>query len=161
MRMGETEKRREGYFAPRKLSILASVPKLQRRSLRHFVRARLICGRVGGALILLHEIIGDKIGFDFLSADVWQHAAINLDARTEHLAAFLDHFLALGGIVDDVAVLVGQIVFAHDGADALAPAAARFQVSDYFRFIHKSELTVFYDSQAERQSPKLARLRTS
>jgi len=138
-RIGEIEKRRECYFAPLKSVSVGLMPELKRRSLRHLVRAWLVCGRICGALILLHEIIGDQISFDFLATDVRQHFAVNLDAGAEHLTAFFDHFLALGGLVDDISILVGEIVFAHDGADALAPAASRFQVSDDFRFIHKSE----------------------
>jgi len=115
------------------------MPELQRRSFWHFVCTRLVGGRIGGALIRVHEIICDKVSFYFLATDVWQHFALNLDARAEHLPAFFDHFLTLDGIVDDVAVFEGQVVFAHDRANSLAPAAGRFQVSDYFRFIHKSE----------------------
>src|SRR6185503_3282098 len=70
------------------------------------------------------------------ATDIRQHAAVDLDARTEHLAALLDHLLALGRIVNDVAILVGQIVLAQDGAHALAPAAAWFEVSDNLRFVH-------------------------
>ena len=135
--VGRTEKRRECYFAPSKFSLFVSMPELQRRGLRHLMRARLIRRRIGGAFICLHQIIGNEEGFDFFSADVRQHPAIDLDARAEHLPAFFDHFLALGGIVDDVPVFVRQIVFAHDRAHALAPAAARFQVSNDFWFIHK------------------------
>jgi hypothetical protein len=139
MRIGGTEKRREYYFAPLKIEFVGLAPELKRRSLRHLVRARLIRWGVSGALICLHEIVGDEKSFDFLAADVRQHFAVDLDTGAEHLPAFFDHLLALGRIVDDVAIFVGQIVFAHDRADALAPTASRFQVSDYFRFIHNSE----------------------
>jgi hypothetical protein len=115
------------------------MPELKGRSLGHFVRTRLVSGRVSGALIRVHEIVCDEISFDFLTTDIWQHFAIDLDTGAEHLPAFFDHFLALGRIVDDIAILVGQIVFAHDGAHALAPTTGGFQVSDDFRFIHKSE----------------------
>ena len=106
----------------------------------HLVRARLICGSIRSALGRLDETVGQKIGLDFFPADIWQHVAIDLDARAEHLAAFLDHFLALSGIVDDVAVFERQIVFTHNGAHALAPAASWFQISYNFRFVHSSEI---------------------
>jgi hypothetical protein len=77
------------------------------------------------------------------------------------LTAFFDHFLALSGIIDDVAILIGQIVFAHDGADALAPAARGFQVSDDIRFIHNQKLTLLCHKPGKGQSAKLeARLWT-
>jgi hypothetical protein len=111
--------------------------ELQRRALRHFVRAWLVRRGIGFAIDGLNQAFGKHVDFDFLAADVGQHVAIDLNARAEHLAAFLDHFLALDGVVDDVAIFEGQVVFAHDGAHALAPAARRFQVSNDFRFIHK------------------------
>ena len=111
-------------------------PKLQWAALRHLMRARLIRRRVGFAIHRLHQALGEHIDFDFLPADIGQHVAIDFHARAQHLAALLDHLLPLHGIVDDVAVLERQIVFAHDGAHALAPAAGGFQVSNNFRFVH-------------------------
>jgi hypothetical protein len=65
--------------------------------------------------------------------------AVDLNARAQHLPAFFDHFLSLQGVVNDVAIFERQIVFAEHGADTLAPAAGWFQISDNFRFIHKSD----------------------
>ena len=102
------------------------------------MRARLVRWGVRLALIAGDEAVREQIGFDFLAADVGEHAPVDLDAGTEHLAAFLDHFLALDGVVDDVTILEWQVVFAHDGADTLAPAAGRFQIGDDLRFIHNN-----------------------
>ena len=77
-------------------------------------------------------------GFDFFAADVGQHVSVDLDAGAEHLAAFLDHFLALHRVVDDVPVFKRQVVFAHDGADSLAPTAGGLQIGDDFWLFHNS-----------------------
>lgn len=98
--------------------------------------AGLVGGRVGLAFGVADQIVGEQIGFHFVAADVRQHFAVYFHAGTEHLAAFFNHFLALDGVVDDVAVFKGQIVFAHDGADTLAPAAGGLQVGDNFWLIH-------------------------
>lgn len=116
---------------------------------------RLIGRRIRCALVLLHEIIGNQKSFHFLAADVGQHFAIDLDAWAKHLPALFNHLLTLDGIIDDVPVFVRQVVFTHDRAHALAPATGRFQVSDNFRFIHKSELTLFCHRNGKHQSPKL------
>src|ERR1035437_2098524 len=110
--------------------------KIQRRALRHFVGARLVDRRVGCAVVGRHDFVRENPRFDFLAADVGQHLAVDLDARAQHLAALLDHFLALQRVVDDVAVLERQVVFAQHGADALAPAADRFQIGNNFWFVH-------------------------
>lgn len=86
------------------------------------MRAGLIGRRIRHSSVRLHDIVCQHPRFDFFATDVGQHAAVNLNARAEHLAALLDHFLALRGIVDDIAIFVGQIVFAENGAHALAPA---------------------------------------
>src|SRR6266850_4584006 len=100
------------------------------RSLRHFVSAGLIGRSVGGTLVRADEIVGQKIGFDFFAADVGQDRPIDLNAWAEHLAALFDHFLTLRRVINDIAIFEGQIIFAHNGADTLAPAAGRFQVSN-------------------------------
>ena len=87
-------------------------------------------------IVRLHDLVRQYPRFDFLAADVGQHLAVDLDARAQHLAALLDHFLALQRVVDDVAVLERQVVFAQHGADALAPAAGRFQIGNNFWFVH-------------------------
>lgn len=101
--------------------------------------ARLIDRSIGRALVLLNEAVGEQIGFDLFAADVGEHLAVHFDARTEHLTALFDHFLALVGIVDDVTIFERQFILAHDGADALAPATSRFQVSDNLRFLHRKK----------------------
>jgi glycerate 2-kinase len=111
--------------------------ELERRGLRHFMGTGLIRRRVGLAVIGADEFVFQQICLDFLATDVGQHVAVDFDARAEHLAAFFDHLLALRRVVDDVAVLEGQVILAHDGAHTLAPTAGRFQISYYFRFVHK------------------------
>jgi hypothetical protein len=117
--------------------------KVQRRTLRHFVGAGLVDRCVGRDVVLRHDIVGEHPGFDFFAADVGEHVAVDLDARAQHLAGLLNHFLALHRVVDDVAVFVGQVVFLQHGADALAPAAGRFQVSDDFWFAHSFVIFFF------------------
>jgi hypothetical protein len=101
------------------------------------MRARLIDWRVGNAVIHSDKLVGQHVCLDFFAADVGQHLAIDFNAWTEHLAALLDHFLALHGIVDDVAILVRKVIFFQYGANSVAPAATRFELRDYFRFVHK------------------------
>jgi hypothetical protein len=103
----------------------------------HFVGARLIGGSVGRAVVLGDQVIGQHIGLDFFAADVGEHFAVDFHAGTEHLPGFLDHFLALHGIVDDVAILVREVVFAQDGADSLAPAAGGFEIGNDLGLFHK------------------------
>ena len=110
--------------------------EVQRLALRHFVGTRLIDGRIGRAVVGRHDLVRKHPGFDFLAADVGQHLAVDLDARTHHLPALLNHFLALQRVVDDIAILERKVVFTQHGTDTLAPAAARFQIGDNFWFDH-------------------------
>jgi hypothetical protein len=114
-----------------------SSAEIQRSGLRHLVGAGLVGRRVRLDGVLGDQTFREHVGFDFLAADVGKHVAVDLDAGAHHLAALVDHFLTLQWIIDDVAVFEGQVVFAHDGADAVAPAATRFQVGDDFRFAHR------------------------
>ena len=98
--------------------------------------AGLVDRRVGRNVVLRHDVVREHPGFDFLAADISEHLAVDLDARAQHLAALLDHFLALQRIVDDVAVFVRQVIFFEHGADALAPAAGRFQIGNNLWFCH-------------------------
>src|SRR5882762_9838914 len=116
---------------------LCLAPELQWGGLRHFVGARLVGWGIRWTIGLAYNAFREQISLDFFAADIGKHFAIDLDTGTEHLAASFDHFLALDGVVDNVAVFVGKIVFAHDGTHTLAPATRRFQVSDNLRFIHK------------------------
>ena len=99
------------------------------------MRAGLVDRRVGNAGGWGVRFVREHASFDFLAADVGQHLAVDLDARAQHLAALLDHFLALQRVVDDVAVFITVIIF-EDGADALAPAAGRFQIGNNLWFVH-------------------------
>src|SRR5882724_12431677 len=86
-------------------NILMARGKSQRRTLRHFMRAWLIDWRVRRFIILRNNFVRKHPCFDFFAADVGKHFTVDLDARTQHLAALLDHFLTLNRVVDDVAVL--------------------------------------------------------
>ena len=68
-----------------------------------------------------------------LAGDVGQHVAVDFHARRERLAAALLHFPTERGILDDVLLFVGQLVFPHDRADTFAPAAESFEVGGDFR----------------------------
>jgi hypothetical protein len=98
--------------------------------------AGLVDRRVGHAVVGRDDVVREHPGLDFLAADVGQHVAVDLDARAQHLAALLDHFLPLQRVVDDVAVFVRQVIFFKHGADALAPAAGRFQIGNNLWFVH-------------------------
>lgn len=99
--------------------------------------ARLIDRGIGSAGILLNQFIGEHVSFDFFSADVGEHFAVDLNAWAEHLAALFDHFLALVGVVNDVAIFERKVVFTHHGANALAPATSGFQIGNNLRFLHR------------------------
>ena len=92
------------------------------------------CVEIDGKM--LPDISGEEVEAYLLANRLVGTTEKEADARAEHLAALLNHFLALQRVVDDVAVFEGQVVLAHDGAHALAPAAARFQVSNNFWFVH-------------------------
>ena len=101
------------------------------------MRARLIRRCIRNEIVRDDHAVRQHPRFDFFAADVRQHLAVDLHARTEHLTALLDHLLTFSRVVDDVSIFKRQIVFAEDSADAVAPAAGRFQVSDDFRFVLK------------------------
>ncbi len=84
----------------------------------------------------LHQLIVDQIFFDFFAADVGQHFTVDLNAGRKGLAAFRFHFPTEGGVLDDIFLGVGQIVFRECGANAGAPATICFQVSGDLRCIH-------------------------
>ena len=133
----QTNKPRGLLHAARTIqNFLVARSKIQRLAFRHFVGAWLVDRRVGRAVVGRHDVVRKHPGLDFLAADVGQHVTVDLDARAQHLAALLDHFLALQRVVDDVAVLERQVVFAQHGADALAPAAGRFQIGNNLWFVH-------------------------
>lgn len=111
---------------------------MERFALGQFVRARLVGRCIRLSIIGMRQAIGEQICLYFFAANIRKHVPVHINARTEHLTAFFDHLLPLDRIVDDVPIFVGKIVFAEHGADTLAPATGRFQVSYNFRFIHKS-----------------------
>ena len=105
--------------------------------------AGLVDRHFRGEAVRLHDAVGEQPRFDLLAADVGEHLAVDLDARTEHLTALFNHFLALGRVVDDVTVFKGQIIFAEHSAHAVAPAAGRFQIGNDFRFFHRFAIIGF------------------
>jgi hypothetical protein len=125
--------------------------KIHRGLLRHFMGAGLVDRRIGRAIVLSHDVIGQHPGFNFFTADVREHLSVDLDARAQHLPAFLNHFLSLQRVVDDIAVFVRQIVLAQYGANALAPTARRFQISDNLWFGHNIRQNCFSDQNSMPQ----------
>lgn len=117
--------------------------ELQRRFLGHFMSTRLVGRSLGGAVTRLDQPIGYEIRLHFVTADVSEHAAIDLHAGAEHLAAFFDHLLTLERVVDDVAVFKGQIILAQHSTHPLAPATGGFEVGYNFWFIHNSALLLY------------------
>ncbi len=97
---------------------------------------RLIGRSVRGLRVLLDEALSQKISFHLVATDIRKHLTIDLNTWAKHLTALLNHFLALGGIIDDVTILEWQVVFAHDGPNALTPATRWFQISNNLWFIH-------------------------
>ena len=98
--------------------------------------ARLIGRRIRHAVVRLDDVVREHPGLDFFAADIGEHLAIDLHTWTQRLAALFNHLRALRRIVDDVTVLIRQIVFFQNGADAVAPAARRFQIGDNCWFVH-------------------------
>ncbi|MDB6131421.1 MAG: hypothetical protein JWM04_2528 [Verrucomicrobiales bacterium] len=99
--------------------------------------ARGVNRRLWSFIIGGHQVVFQKEYFNFLAADVRKHVTVDLHAGTEHLAAFLNHFLALIHVIDDIAIFEWEFVFAKNGADTIAPTATGFEVGDNFRFIHR------------------------
>ncbi len=99
-----------------------------------FVAAGGVGRSVGGAVDGGDEALGEEEGLDFFAADVCEHGVVDEDAGAEWLAAFLFHFPAEGRVLDDVLFFEREVVFAHDGADAFAPAAKCFEVGGDLRF---------------------------
>jgi hypothetical protein len=108
----------------------------------HLVRARLVGWSVCAAAVGLDQTIGKQVSLDFLTADVREHLPVDLDTRAEHLAALLDHLLALEGIIDDITILKRQLVFAQNGTNALTPAAGGFEIGYNAWFIHNLDKLV-------------------
>ena len=90
--------------------------------------ARPVGRRVGDDGGQLHQSRFEQVGFHFVPIAIGQHVSIDLNTRGKALPALFDHLRAEQRVVDDIAIFVIQIVFAHDGAHALAPAAGGFQV---------------------------------
>ncbi len=103
-----------------------------------FIGASGVDGGVRGDFVGGHDVVFEHPFFDFLAADVWEHGSVDFDAGGEGLAAALFHFPAECGVFDDVLFFVGEVVFAHDGADAFAPSAEGFEVGGdgWFCFVH-------------------------
>ena len=100
---------------------------------RHFVGARLVDRRVVAHVVGSDDAILQHPCFDLFPADIGQHVTVDLDARAEHLPRTFNHYGALRGVIDDIAIFEGKLVLLHDGADALAPTTGGFEVGDYFR----------------------------
>ena len=99
----------------------------------------------GGFAVFADVLVLDEPFFHFFAADVGEHVAIDFDAGAEWLAAALLHFPAECGVFDDVLFFVGEPVFAHDDANALAPTTESFEINDNFwgRLAHGIGLVVW------------------
>jgi hypothetical protein len=111
--------------------------ELHRLRLRHLVRARLIGRRVGLGGGVAHHVVGQQPRFHFVAAHVGQHIAVDFHARLQHLAAALDHFGAVLGIVDHVFFVPIEVVLAQHRPHAFAPAASGLEVTSNVWFIHR------------------------
>ena len=94
-------------------------------------------GDAGGFLGITDEAILEEILFEFFATDIGDHRAIDFDAGAEGLAAFLFHFPAESGVLDNVFFGVSEFVFFEDGADAVAPATLGFDVGGDDRCFHR------------------------
>lgn len=102
-----------------------------------FIAATTVCWGVGRLVDWLDMAFLKEVAFQFVTAHISQHDAVHHDAGGEALTAFLLHFPAERGILDDVLLFVGELVFPHYGADAFTPAAVSFEVgSDFGVFVH-------------------------
>lgn len=99
----------------------------------------------------------------FLTADIRDHGAVDLDAGTEGLTALLFHLPAEGRILDDVLLFEVELVFAKNGAHALAPATVSLEISGDFwgRFHGKKGLSEKVTFQSRFQAQKSNRRRGS
>jgi hypothetical protein len=100
------------------------------------VGARCVERHTGIGVARLDDFIVDQIRFDFLTADIGQHLAVNFDARRKRLATFRFHFPTKRWVLDNILLGIRQIVFCEHGTNAGAPAASGFQVSSNLRRIH-------------------------
>ena len=90
--------------------------------------ARPVGRRIGDGSGQWRQSRLEQVGFHFVPTDINQQVSIDLDTRRKALPAPFYYLRAEQRVFDDIAIFVSQIVFAHNGAHALAPAAGRFQV---------------------------------
>ncbi len=105
-----------------------------------FVAAGRVDGHANFCRRGAHVSVGDEPLFHFFARYVGEDFAINFQGGLQMLAALGDHLGVVSRVVDDVAILVRELIFAEDGADAVAPSAEGFHVGDDFWCGHKLKL---------------------
>ena len=109
-------------------------------SLLLFSGAIRVDGKTCRDIIFVDKPVLHKISFNFLTADIRQHDAVDFNAGRERLSGLLFHFPAEGRILNDVLFSVGEIVLVEHGADTLAPAAGGFEIGSDLWFFHKVQV---------------------
>lgn len=93
-----------------------------------FVGAAHVGGDAGRSIGRFNEIVAEEIVFNFFAGHVSKHHAINLDTGRKGLAGLLHHLGIVGPVVDDIDVLEGEAMLAHDGADTVGPPAGGLEI---------------------------------
>ncbi len=78
----------------------------------------------------------DQVTLDVLAAHISNHFAVDLNAGRQRLAAFRFHFPTESGVLDDVFLGIGKIVFGEHRANTGTPAALGLQVGSNLWRIH-------------------------
>lgn len=102
-----------------------------------FVLARRVDRHIHRGVAAVDEVVGDQPVFEFFSANVGKQVVIDHDAGRELLTAALLHFGSELGVLDNVLLFEGKIIFGQDGANAIAPATGGLQVGSDVRFFHE------------------------
>ena len=90
------------------------------------VGARRVGRDLGLGIARFDEFVFDEIVFDFFAADIGKHLAVDLDARRKRLPTLGFHFPPERGVLNNVLLGVGQVVFGQNSADTCAPATMGF-----------------------------------
>ena len=94
------------------------------------VRAGRIRRDLGDHIVGLHQVVGNHVVLDFLARDVGQHHPVDLDAGGQGLTGLAHHLRVIVAVVDDIDVLVGETVLAHDGTDTVGPPTAGLEIGN-------------------------------
>jgi hypothetical protein len=86
-------------------------------------RARRVRRNVRRRVARLDNLIVDQVLLDFVAAHIREHVPVDFNTGRKRLSAFRFHLPAKRGILDDVLLRVGEIVFGQNCAHTGAPAA--------------------------------------